>query len=117
MKHIYYVLIVIVKGIKSRIYSEIIFNDYNSIELYQILINDIKKKNLNMDSKSKNKIINYINSLKNNPNFGNARSMLQLSQKMIMNHANRKIDNLLIDYHDLPEEDVGKLKMGFGVYD
>lgn len=106
-------------GIKSRIYGEILFEDYTADELYQILIQDLNKKGLNIDSKSKSKIINYIKKLKDSSNFGNARTIKQLSQKMIMNHASRKLDddNLLIDALDLPkEENISKLKMGFGVY-
>jgi len=107
-------------GIKSRIYGEILFEDYTSEQLYEILIQDIEKKGLNINLKSKNKIIDYINMIKNEDNFGNARTIKQLSQKMIMNHANRKlkVDNLLIDALDLPKgNNVNKLKMGFGVYD
>ena len=104
-------------GIKSRIYKEILFEDYSTIELYQILNNELNKKKLVLDSKSKNKIIDYINILKQDNNFGNARSMLQLSQKMIMTHANNNKDTNVINYHDLPVIDNNKTKMGFGVYD
>lgn len=107
-------------GIKSRIYKEILFNDYTEEELYQILVQDLSKKGLTINTKSKNKIINYIKSLKSNSDFGNARSIKQLSQKLIMNHANRKLeyDNFQIDALDLPsEEKMSNLKLGFGVYD
>ena len=107
-------------GIKSRIYQEIIFNDYSSLELYQILEKDLNKKKLNIDIKSKNKIIKYIDELRQEKNFGNARSMLKKRKKMIMNHANNVEDTLLINAKDLPEngkKQNNKEKMGFGIYD
>jgi len=70
--------------------------------------------------KSKDEIMNFINKMKKDTNFGNARSIKQLSQKMIMNHANKKLeeDNLFIDSSDLPkEEKINTLRMGFGIYD
>ena len=107
-------------GIKSRIYKEIVFDDYSSLELFQILELGLQDSGLKIDVKSKKRIINYIDNIKNDVNFGNARTIKNLSQKMIMNHANRKLenDNLLIDFNDLPKmENVNMLKMGFGVYD
>jgi len=107
-------------GIKSRIYKEIIFEDYKTDELYEILTFDLKEKGLKIDKKSKDKIKKYIVNLKKDINFGNARTIKQLAQKMIINHANKKLieDNLLIDSSDLPEtENNNTLKMGFGIYD
>ena len=108
-------------GIKSRIYKEIYFDDYSNKELYQILENNLKKKHLEIDAKSKTRIIKYIDNLKQDKNFGNARSMLQLSQTMIMNHANGS-QELTINYKDLPKDNKNKkqrnnAKMGFGTYD
>jgi len=107
-------------GIKSRIYKEIIFEDYKVNELYEILNQDLKEKGLKLDNKSKNKIIKYIEYLKQDINFGNARTIKQLSQKMIMNHANKKLlkDNLVIDSSDLPKKEINnQVRMGFGIYD
>lgn len=106
-------------GIKSRIYKEIVFDDYSNLELYQILEKNINKKKLTIDIKSKNKIIKYINELKKDNNFGNARSMIQLSQKMIINHVNNNEKELLINAKDLPKININnnKIKMGFGIYD
>lgn len=107
-------------GIKSRIYGEIMFNDYSTEELYEILNSNLTKKGLSIASNSKKKIINHIKNLQNEANFGNARTIIQFSQKLIMNHASRKIenDNLVIDALDLPQEkSIGKAKMGFDSYD
>ena len=107
-------------GIKSRIYKEIVFEDYTCNELYEILTQDLEEKGLKVYGKSKDEIMNFINKMKKDTNFGNARSIKQLSQKMIMNHANKKLeeDNLFIDSSDLPkEEKINTLRMGFGIYD
>ena len=79
-------------GIKSRIYKEIVFDDYSSLELFQILELGLQDSGLKIDVKSKKRIINYIDNIKNDVNFGNARTIKNLSQKMIMNHANRKLE-------------------------
>lgn len=104
-------------GIKSRIYKEIIFDDYNEKELYQILNNDLEKKGLKIDIDAKKNIINYIKTIKRDKDFGNARSMIQLSQKLIINHANQRLkkDNYIITNIDIPKyEKVINKKMGFG---
>ena len=91
-----------------------------NLELYKILEQDLKEKGLIIDNNAKLKITKYILELKNDKNFGNARSMLQLSQKLIMNHANhcRKENKFVIDEKDLPTIDNSTYRrMGFGVYD
>ena len=102
-------------GIKSRIYGEIIFEDYSEDELYKILERDLNKKNLTIKKTSKQKIIKYIKTIKQQKNFGNARTMKQLSQTMIMNHAN-KSKTLIIDETDLPKIENEKTRMGFDIY-
>lgn len=104
-------------GIKSRIYSEIIFEDYNEDELYKILKQDLLKKGLSLNKVSKNKIIRHINELKKEKNFGNARTMKQLAQKMIMNHAKKGKNNKILDHTDLPTIETVNDKMGFDIYD
>ena len=103
-------------GLKSRIYKEIIFSDYNLIELYVILEKEFNKIGLKINSKSKSKIMNYIGNLKNDKNFGNARSMKQLACKMLMEHAS-KSKSLIIDDKDLPKIEVNQNKLGVDVYD
>ena len=102
-------------GIKSRIYGEIIFDDYNDDELYKILEQDLSKKGITINKTSKTKIMNYIKTIKQQKNFGNARTMKQLSQTLIMNHAN-KSKTLIIDETDLPKIEKIKNRMGFDIY-
>ena len=102
-------------GIKSRIYGEIIFEDYTKEELYQILEKDLNKKNITINKNSKTKIKKYIETIKHQKNFGNARTMKQLSQTLIMNHAN-KSKTLIIDDTDLPKIENTKTRMGFDKY-
>lgn len=107
-------------GIQSRIYKEIVFEDYSVQELYKILSSDLEKKGMKIDVNSRKELFDYIKSLREEDNFGNARSMLQLSQKLIMNHANRhlKKDNVMIDSLDIPKEVLDtKKRLGFAVYD
>ena len=106
-------------GFKSRIYKEIVFDDYTSSELYKILEKSILDNGLKIDKFSKKNIIKYIDSIKKDKYFGNARSMKKLSQTMIMNHINRKNkeDEFTLDSIDLPVICNNKQKkMGFGEY-
>lgn len=107
-------------GIKSRIYKEILFEDYSINELYEILVSELTEKGLKIENNSKEAIIKYIEQIKKDINFGNARTIKQLAQKMIMNHANKKLkhETLEITYEDLPElENNNLIKIGFGTYD
>ena len=107
-------------GLKSRIYKEIIFDNYSIKELYKILSDDLEKKGMVINKKDKGKFTKYIEEIKEDKNFGNARSMLQLSQKLIMNHANHcnKENKFIIDQNDLPKIEVhNQGKMGFSIYD
>ena len=103
-------------GIKSRIFKEIEFPNYNSDELYKILTNNLEEIGLKIDKKAKNSILNYINDEKDKENFGNARAMEQLAQILITNHANRKLkkENFMIELADIPNNlEDGKHKFGF----
>jgi len=102
-------------GIKSRIYGEIMFNDYNEKELYQILESNLNKRGITINKNSKTRIENYIKIIKEQKNFGNARTMKQLSQTLIMNHAN-KSKTLIVDATDLPEIKIKNTRMGFDKY-
>lgn len=90
-------------GLKSRIYKEIEFNDYTNNELYKILSNDLKKQGLLIDKNIKKDVLNYINYLKGDKDFGNARTILKLSQELVMNHANSNSSSLIINKEDIPK--------------
>ena len=91
-------------GIKSRIFKEIEFPDYSKEELYQILKNNLEQIDLKIDYKIKKELLKYITNEKEKTNFGNARSMEQLAQTLVTNHANRKLkkENFIITIEDLP---------------
>ena len=108
-------------GIKSRIYKEILFDDYSINELYKILKEDLREKGFSILKNDQIEIKKYIKSIKNEESFGNARTMKQLSQKMIINHAcncfeNSGKDQMIISIKDLPKEGNNKKdkRMGFG---
>lgn len=101
-------------GLKSRIYKEIEFNDYTKDELYKILSNDLEEQGLSIDKSIKKDILNYIDNLKKDTNFGNARSILKLSQELIMNHSNNSCDTFTITKEDIPKYESNNTKrMGF----
>ena len=83
-------------GIKSRIYKEIIFEDYTEDELYKILEQTLKTNGIEIEKTSKTQIKQHIKKIKQQKDFGNARAMKQLAQTLIMNHAN-KSKTLIID--------------------
>ncbi len=107
-------------GIKSRIYKDIIFDDYSVVELYHILEKDLNKKGFSISGIHKPFIEKYINKMKEDKSFGNARSMKQLAQKLIINHANNyanknTLEELVITRSDIPNDiKETKVEMGFG---
>ena len=101
-------------GIKSRIYKEIIFEDYSIDELYKILKNNLKEKGLIINKDSILDIKEYIKLIKNDNSFGNAREMMKLSQSLIMNHAINNSNNMIISKEDIPRYSKINNRMGFG---
>ena len=108
-------------GIKSRIYKEIIFEDYNIAELYEILESNLKEKGFSINKYVNKKFIQeYIEIIKKDKSFGNARTMKQLAQKLIINHAtnyaNKKVlEELVISRLDIPNDNKKMVReMGFG---
>ena len=107
-------------GVKSRIYKEIIFDDYSIDELYHILEKDLNKKGFSIQGIHKQFIEKHIDKMRKEKSFGNARSMKQLAQKLIINHANNyanknTLEELIITKNDIPSEVIeNKIEMGFG---
>ena len=90
-------------GIKSRIAKEIIFDNYNSKELFQILTKKLNKINIKISNNAKTKLLNIFNNIKDEPNFGNARYCEQLAEQLVINHANR---NLSKETYTITEKDI-----------
>ena len=107
-------------GIKSRIYKEITFEDYSIDELCSILCSDLSKKGFMIKEINRLLVQDYIKSIKLDKTFGNARTMKQLAQTLIINHAtnyaNGKTDDeMTITYLDIPKDNKSVRKeMGFG---
>ena len=104
------------KGLKSRIYKEIEFPDYSTQELLTILNKDLKTKGFKINSTSRKSIINHIENMKKEKDFGNARSILKLSQELIINHINNGSDSKLIDTSDIPKLNNQTRKVGLLSY-
>lgn len=103
-------------GIKSRISKEIYFEDYGVDQLIQIIERKLSKYQLKIDNKAKEEMKKLIEKQKQKRNFGNARFCEQYAQKIIMNHANRKLKNetFVITISDVKlEEEKNCMKMGF----
>jgi len=100
------------KGLKSRIYKEIEFPDYSTQELLTILNKDLKTKGFKINSTSRKSIISHIENMKKEKDFGNARSILKLSQELIINHINNGSDSKLIDTSDIPKLNNQNRKVG-----
>ena len=104
-------------GLRSRIFKEIEFKDYTNEELYKILNYNLNNFNIKLDKNIKKDIYKYIDSVKKDKDFGNARYIEKFAQVLINNHANRKIkdENYVIDINDIPKviKEKKVKKMGF----
>ena len=109
-------------GLASRIGYKINFKDYTLEELLQIFINLLKNNNLEITHNAKEKVKELIKESKKIENFGNARYINSLFQKVLINHAknidkNPKDNIYLIDEDDINPEmlanDSNKRKIGF----
>ncbi|MCI8548799.1 MAG: AAA family ATPase, partial [Bacilli bacterium] len=103
-------------GIKSRIAKEIYFDDYKTEQLIEIIEKKLAKYHLKVDAKAKVEMKKVIELHKQQKDFGNARFCEQYVQKIIINHANRKLknENFVITVSDVKlKEKVNCVKMGF----
>lgn len=74
-------------GIASRIGYTFEFSNYTTEELMQILDNYALSKGFTVEEESKKGIIEIIEVNKNTRNFGNARFMINLFERLVMVHA------------------------------
>lgn len=103
-------------GIKSRVGYNLEFKDYSVEELYEMFEAKIKKANLIVSLKAKEKILEIIKENKKLESFGNGRFIDNLFDKIIINHSykiddyscSRKVRTITIN--DLDEELISALK-------
>lgn len=109
-------------GLASRIGYKINFADYTLEELMQIFLNLLEKNNLKITNEAKEKVEELIRDSSKIENFGNARYINSLFQKVLINHAKNidtKPENQLyiIDEDDIKDDmlanDANKRKIGF----
>lgn len=84
-------------GLKSRFNTFIEFDDYNSVEMDNILLSMCQSNDYVLDDEAKNKIHLYFEQQisKKDENFANGRLARNLYDDLVMNHARRviKVDN------------------------
>lgn len=109
-------------GLASRIGYKINFADYSLEELMQIFLNLLEKNNLKITDGAKEKVEELITDSSKIDNFGNARYINSLFQKVLINHAKNidtKPENQLyiINEDDIKNDmlanDANKRKIGF----
>lgn len=93
-------------GIASRIGYTFEFSNYTTEELIQIVDNYAKSKGFVIEEEAKKRIVEIIDVNKNSRNFGNARFMINLFEKLVMVHAQDCSDN---DLMTITKKDVRNL--------
>ena len=110
-------------GFRSRFNHIIKMEEYNAEELLEILIQKLGEKHFVVEDDAKNVLRDVIDTVSKMPNFGQARFMESMSDKLIAIHSNNKlkyIDDMLKqnsdakidekDIYSISKEDVGMLK-------
>lgn len=94
-------------GLASRIGYKIDFPDYNLDELTNIFLKLVKRNNLEISDEALEKIKIIIRDSSKIKNFGNARYINSLYQKLLIEHAkNEEINNYKEDMYRIKEVDV-----------
>lgn len=96
-------------GIASRIGYTFEFSNYATEELMQILERCAKEKGFIIEESAKKEIIEIIEANKNSRNFGNARFMINLFEKLVMVHAQEFNEENLMT---ITKQDVFNLRNG-----
>ena len=109
-------------GIASRIGYTFEFNNYTTEELMQILYIYAREKGFEIEETAKPEIIEIVENNKNRRNFGNARFMINLFERLIMIHAqNFNNENMMVltraDVINLQNENYGSKKNVNEVYE
>ena len=85
-------------GLKSRFNKYIFFPDYNGTDLFSIFKMFLEKNDYVIDDNAAGLVAKYLDCLYQNrdENFGNARDVRNLFEKMIANQANRLMNEQLL---------------------
>ena len=82
-------------GIESRVKNYIDFKNYNEQELGQIFVSMANEQNLVVSQELLNKVIAHIIGLSKQPNYGNARTVRNVLDKIIDKHAMNIVDGYI----------------------
>ena len=98
-------------GLKSRIGFELTFPDYTEDQLMEIFEKKLNEKEFNTDDNARGKVRDILREAKEIENFGNGRFVENMTQKIIVEHANQTRG--MEDYDRLvtiKEEDIPEVK-------
>ena len=78
-------------GLKSRFNKYLFFEDYNGEQLYEIFLRRVKSNDYRLDEKADQSIREHLEELyeDRDENFGNARDVRNLFERIVANQANR----------------------------
>ena len=77
------------QGLRSRIPTDIMFEDYSTEEMVQIFKQNIKDKKLVLDAGLDDDIYALLDSKRRKRDFGNARGVRNVTEAVILNQSNR----------------------------
>ena len=77
------------QGLRSRIPTDILFEDYSSEEMVEIFKRNVKNRNLILDVGLEQELYTLIDTKKKMKNFGNARGVRNLFEEILLNMDNR----------------------------
>lgn len=84
-------------GLKSRLGYNLIFDDYSLEQLYEIFVRKVNLSKLKLEPSMEIKIKEIINHYKDSENFGNARFINNLFDKLLLEHASKVLNEDDID--------------------
>ena len=101
-------------GFRSRFTHIVKMDEYTVNELLEILLLKLKEKHFNVSDEARLKLVEVITTVREVPNFGQARFMESMSDKLIGIHSNNKlkqIEEIMVKDADgnLSEEDVYRI--------
>lgn len=106
-------------GLKSRFNKYILFPDYNGDDLFSIFKVFLKKNDYVIDDDAADLVAEYLEKLyrNRNENFGNARVVRNLFEKMIANQANRLMKDQVLSDDEIARIKVEDLQSIIGKFD